>query len=93
MLALGRVLVGRPSIVLLDEPSEGVQPSLVEAMCDSLSRIVKDTRLAILVVEQNVDVVSSLANRALTIERGCIGRELTTEDVASTTTVAAALAL
>jgi urea ABC transporter ATP-binding protein UrtE len=71
-LAIMRALVGNPSCLLLDEPSEGIQPSIVHDIGMALRRHARERRLTILLVEQNLDLVSLLATRALFIENGRI---------------------
>jgi branched-chain amino acid transport system ATP-binding protein/urea transport system ATP-binding protein len=71
-LAIMRALVGRPRLLLLDEPSEGIQPSIVDEIAATLGRIARQTGLTMLVVEQNIDFVEALAGRALFMENGCI---------------------
>ncbi len=69
-LAIARALVGRPRLLLLDEPSEGIQPSIVQGLGATLGEIAAAERIAILLVEQNVDLVLRLARRCLFIENG-----------------------
>jgi branched-chain amino acid transport system ATP-binding protein/urea transport system ATP-binding protein len=71
-LAIMRALVGQPQLLLLDEPSEGIQPSIVEEIGATLARIARSTGLTVLIVEQNLDFVEMLADRALFIENGRI---------------------
>ena len=76
LLALARCLMGSPELLLLDEPTEGIQPSIIEEMVRILSRL-KDSRgLSILLVEQNLDFIAELADRVLVLERGRITGEL-----------------
>ena len=76
LLALARCLMGNPELLLLDEPTEGIQPSIIEEMVRILSRL-KDSRgLSILLVEQNLDFIAELADRVLVLERGRIAGEL-----------------
>jgi urea ABC transporter ATP-binding protein UrtE len=75
MLAIARALCGRPRVLLLDEPSEGIQPSIVHDLGRLLRRIVKDAGVAILLVEQNLDLALELADRGLIMEKGRIVRE------------------
>ena len=76
LLALARCLMGNPELLLLDEPTEGIQPSIIEEMVRILSRL-KDSRgLSILLVEQNLDFIAELADRVLVLERGRITGEL-----------------
>jgi urea ABC transporter ATP-binding protein UrtE len=72
MLAIARALVGRPKLLLLDEPTEGIQPSIVEEIGDILRRIVAETKLTVLLVEQNVDLVTRLARRCAFMDNGAV---------------------
>jgi urea ABC transporter ATP-binding protein UrtE len=72
MLAMARALAPGPRLLLLDEPSEGIQPSLVHAIGEQLGAIVKQTGLTVLLVEQNVDLVATLADRVSFMDRGRI---------------------
>jgi urea ABC transporter ATP-binding protein UrtE len=76
LLALARTLAGRPRLLLLDEPTEGIQPSIVEAMIERIGALRRQRGLAVLLVEQNLDFVRGLADRVLLIHRGRILREL-----------------
>jgi urea ABC transporter ATP-binding protein UrtE len=69
-LAIARALIGRPRLLLLDEPSEGIQPSIVQALGTTLGDIAAAEGLTMLLVEQNLDLVTSLASRCLFIENG-----------------------
>jgi urea ABC transporter ATP-binding protein UrtE len=71
-LAIMRALVGRPEFLLLDEPSEGIQPSIVHDIGAALKGFANERNLTILLVEQNLDLVRLLATRALFIEDGRI---------------------
>jgi urea ABC transporter ATP-binding protein UrtE len=72
MLAIARALVSRPKMLLLDEPTEGIQPSIVEEIGDILRRIAAETRLTVLLVEQNVDLVTRLAQRCAFMDNGAV---------------------
>jgi len=76
LLALGRALVPRPWLLLLDEPSEGIQPSIVQEIGEFLSRLRQREQLSLLVVEQNLDLVLDVADRIVVMERGRIEREI-----------------
>lgn len=69
-LAIARALVGEPRLLLLDEPSEGIQPSIVMEIAASLKRIADEEGLTVLLVEQNVEMVLSLAADCAFIENG-----------------------
>lgn len=71
-LAIGRALVGNPVLMLLDEPSEGIQPSIVQLICDVLRTIRKDLGTTILFVEQNLDTILDVGERAYVMEKGRI---------------------
>ena len=69
-LAIARALLGRPRILLLDEPSEGIQPSIVRQIAEILGGTVAQRRLTVLLVEQNVEMVLALAADCAFIENG-----------------------
>lgn len=71
-LAIGRALVGNPALMLLDEPSEGIQPSIVQLICDVLRAIRRDLGTTILFVEQNLDTILDVGERAYVMEKGRI---------------------
>lgn len=75
ILALARALAIRPKILLLDEPTEGVQPSIIDEMAGVLKRINREREIAILVAEQNLDFCLSIAERAYVMEKGAIRME------------------
>jgi branched-chain amino acid transport system ATP-binding protein len=69
-LALARALAGRPKVMLLDEPSEGVQPNIVTEIGRLIRRLSEETRLAVLLVEQNIELALATADRCLVMEKG-----------------------
>jgi len=71
-LAIARALVAQPKLLLLDEPSEGVQPSIVNDIADTLAKYARDQGLTVIIVEQNVDMVMRMADRCLFMENGMI---------------------
>ena len=83
MLAIARALAPGPKLLLLDEPSEGIQPSLVHAIGEQLGAIVRQTGLTLLLVEQNVDLVTTLAHRVAFLERGRIALTCPVADLAA----------
>jgi amidase len=76
ILALGRALVPAPWLLLLDEPSEGIQPSIVQEIGEILAALRKRDKLSLIVVEQNLDLVLDVADRIVVVERGRIEREV-----------------
>lgn len=69
MLAIARTLMGNPAAVLLDEPSEGLAPVILELMADAVLRM-KRAGIAVLLSEQNFDFAAAVADRAYVMERG-----------------------
>jgi branched-chain amino acid transport system ATP-binding protein len=76
VLALARCLAGRPSLVLLDEPSDGVQPSIVDDIALQLQALLRAWNLTILLVEQDLKLVAALAKRVFVMQKGRISAEL-----------------
>jgi amidase len=76
ILALARALVPQPWLLLLDEPSEGIQPSIVQEIGATLARLRSERRLSLVIVEQNLDLVLDVADRVLVVERGRVVRDL-----------------
>lgn len=82
MLAIGRVLVGQPALMLLDEPSEGLQPNLVQQIGDDLKRINAELGTPVLFVEQNIELVMSLSQRGYVMDKGQVRAALSGAEVA-----------
>ena len=82
MLAIGRILVGRPSILLLDEPSEGIQPTIVELIADVIASLNQKDSLTVLLVEQNIDLVCATAHRCIVVDKGATAATLTPDELA-----------
>ncbi|CAG0996907.1 Amidase [Rhizobiaceae bacterium] len=76
LLALARCLMGDPWLLLLDEPTEGIQPSIIEEIEETLSRLRRTRGLTIVLVEQNFDFINALSDRVAVLERGRITAEL-----------------
>jgi len=81
ILAIARALIPQPEILLLDEPSEGIQPSIVQEITTTLKKISNESDLTILLVEQNVDMILDLAEYILFIENGQIRAQATKDDL------------
>jgi urea transport system ATP-binding protein len=69
-LALGRALMGAPKLLILDEPTEGIQPSIIEEIGRVIRRLAKERGLAILLVEQYYDFAKRLADTYAVMSRG-----------------------
>jgi branched-chain amino acid transport system ATP-binding protein len=81
MLAIARALVGAPRVLLLDEPSEGIQPSIVREIEARIAAINRARGLAIILVEQNIELAAALARRVYVMEKGRIAREISPDSV------------
>jgi amidase len=93
LLALARALVPNPWIVLLDEPAEGIQPSIVAEIGRMLNTLRREHALAVVIVEQNLDLVLDVATHFAVMEKGRIGAEFAAEDASSRAMLSAALGL
>ncbi len=79
MLAIGRALVGRPDLLLLDEPSMGIQPSIIQEFGRALAKLNHEEKLTILLVEQNTSLIAQVGHRAYAMDKGRIVATLTRE--------------
>jgi len=92
-LSIGRALVGRPKLLLLDEPSEGIQPSIVQQIGENVAAIAADTGLTVLFVEQNLDLITMLAKRCYVIDKGTIIDDINPDELKNKDTVKRYLAV
>ncbi len=81
LLALARALIQRPRIVLLDEPTEGIQPSIIDEIADQLKLIRSKRGLTVLLVEQNLDFIKTLSDHVHLIQKGIITRRVAIEEL------------
>ena len=72
MLAVGRALTLNPKVLLLDEPTEGLAPIIVEELLRALGTITRSGGICSIIVEQNAQKILGLADRAVILERGAI---------------------
>jgi ABC-type branched-subunit amino acid transport system ATPase component len=81
LLAIARCLCGKPRLVLLDEPTEGIQPSIIDEIVEMLQRLRDNSGLTMILVEQNLDFIAALSKRILIIQKGTITREVQPGDL------------
>lgn len=79
-LAIGRALCGKPSLLLLDEPTEGIQPNVVQQIEDALRRIRHELKVTIVIVEQYLDFAWSFADNYTVMQRGHLIRKGSTRE-------------
>jgi branched-chain amino acid transport system ATP-binding protein len=72
LLALARCLAGNPKLILLDEPTEGIQPSIIDEIAETLLGLRSKGGLTMILVEQNLDFIATLSERVLIIQKGVI---------------------
>ncbi len=82
MLAIGRALLGNPKLLIMDEPSEGLAPAIIETLIETFRGLAADG-LAILVVEQNLAMATAMADRQLVMVAGRIFAETTAAEWAN----------
>jgi branched-chain amino acid transport system ATP-binding protein len=80
MLAIGRALLGNPRLLIMDEPSEGLAPAIIDVLIETVKKL-EDEGLAILLIEQKLDVATSIANRQLVMVGGEIALETTAAEL------------
>jgi branched-chain amino acid transport system ATP-binding protein len=82
MLAVARALVSNPKVLLLDEPFEGLAPVIIDTLAEALMRLKRESHIATVLVEQQVDVTLELTERALVLDKGQIVWSGTSADLA-----------
>jgi branched-chain amino acid transport system ATP-binding protein len=80
-LAIGRAMVGKPKLMLLDEPSEGIQPNIVKDISRNILKLNHELGVTILLVEQNLDMIMTMAQRCYVMDKGKITHELAKEQL------------
>lgn len=82
LLALARCLISEPDLILLDEPTEGIQPSIIDEIIELLKALNKRTGISIVLVEQSLDFITALSDRVLLIQKGAIIGEVSGSETA-----------
>jgi branched-chain amino acid transport system ATP-binding protein len=80
-LAIGRILAGRPEIIQFDEPSEGIQPNIVQEIGSIIRRLRDEEGLTIMIVEQNLQLICSVADYCLVMDKGQIIARITPDEL------------
>lgn len=81
MLTIGRTLMTNPSILLLDEPLEGLAPIIVEELVTAIRRMAEEGGMSLVLVEQHADVALGLTEQAIIIERGLVAHRAASRDL------------
>jgi amidase len=87
LLAIARCLISEPRVVLLDEPTEGIQPSIVDEIIEVLRSLRNDRGISIVLVEQNLEFITELSDRVLLLQKGVITGEVSGSHAADPTLV------
>jgi branched-chain amino acid transport system ATP-binding protein len=82
MLAIGRALLTNPSLLIMDEPSEGLAPTVIEQLIETFTRLAEEG-LAVLLIEQNLGMATAIADRQLVMVAGTIAAETTAAELSS----------
>jgi branched-chain amino acid transport system ATP-binding protein len=93
MLAIARALISSPDLLLLDEPSDGVQPNIVQEIGGFIKSLNAEKGLTVLIVEQNIDLMQTVATRAYALDKGRVVAEVERESLLDTERVAEFLAV
>mgnify|MGYP001381563386 CR=1 FL=1 len=80
-LAIARALIFDPEIIILDEPAEGIQPSIVSFIGNTLSDLSKNLKKTFIVVEQNISLISQLNSDCILVEKGILTKKLKSSEI------------
>ena len=81
MLSIGRALVNKPKIMILDEPSEGVQPNIVNRMGEIVQKVSSDLGLTVMMIEQHLGLIQQVSQRGYVMDKGHIIEALTKDQI------------
>lgn len=93
MLAIARALISEPDLLLLDEPSDGVQPTIVEEIGEFLVDLNGSRGVSVLLVEQNIELMQTVANRAYALDKGQVVASVDRQGLLDTERIATFLAV
>lgn len=82
-VSIGRALIGKPDLLVLDEPSEGIQPNIIQNIGEIIKQINKDLGLTVLLVEQHIGLIKNLAEICYAMDKGSIIGEHHAEELSS----------
>lgn len=80
-LSLARALVGSPEMLILDEPTEGIQPNLVQEIGEIIKQINKELGITVLLVEQHIGLIQAISQRCYAMDKGKIAQEIKGDDI------------
>ncbi|SEO46525.1 ABC transporter ATP-binding protein [Aquisalimonas asiatica] len=92
-LAIGRAMVAKPRLMLLDEPSEGIQPNIVKDIARNILKLNRELGTTVLLVEQNLEMIMTMAQRCYVMDKGQIVSELEPEQLRDRDAMRRALAV
>ena len=93
MLAIGRALRGNPSLLVLDEPSEGIQPNIVSQIGELIRNLNSEVGLTVLLIEQNIKLILETVKRCLVVEKGEIVSTLQADELKDSKAVSSFLSI
>ena len=93
MLAIARALISKPKLLILDEPSDGVQPNIIDDIGQFLIQLKHAGSISILLVEQNFDLLQMVSDRAYAMEKGAVTDQLSVDDLNNDEILAAHIAV
>ncbi len=92
-LAIARAMISKPRLMLFDEPSEGIQPSIIKDIAGHINRLNVAEGVSVLLVEQNLEMIVSIAQRGYVMDKGQMVAELALEEIRDESVVRRYLAL